>query len=149
MLAFKRLAVVVLAPVSGHASDRFGERTVTAAGFAITAMGALIIGFGGVIAGALLISCGAAVLSTAIPISAAVRDPVQRVAALARTGMARDCGAAAGTLAALGLFDAASLSITYSIGGMLLVALWIWLAAFADVTRRATATPVIARDSRR
>ena len=50
MLGFKRVAV---APVSGHAADRFGERIVTASAFMIAAIGALMVAFGGVIAGAL------------------------------------------------------------------------------------------------
>jgi MFS transporter, DHA1 family, inner membrane transport protein len=138
LLGFKRVAVVVLAPVSGHASDRFGERIVTAAGFAIAAIGALVIGCGGVIAGALLISCGAAVMTTTIPIAAAGRDPERRVAALARTAMARDAGAAAGPLAALALFDAAGAAVVYAVAGTVLVAIAAWLAGFAGVMQRAT-----------
>lgn len=139
LLAFKRVAVVVLAPVSGRVSDRLGGRTVSAAGFAIAALGALAIGFGAAIAGALVISCGAAVTTTTIPIAAAGRDPAQRVAALARTGMARDAGAAAGplaALAALALFDAAGAAVVYSVAGMLLAAIAIWLAGSAEVMQR-------------
>ncbi|HEX6086549.1 MAG TPA: hypothetical protein VF266_18615 [Thermoanaerobaculia bacterium] len=132
LLGFKRVAVVVLAPVSGHASDRFGERTVTATGFAIAALGALIIGFGGVTAGALVLSCGAAVTTTTLPIAAAGRDAGQRVAALARTGMARDAGAAAGPLAALALFEAAGAGVVYSVAGTLLAAIAIALAQKAE-----------------
>ncbi len=132
LLGFKRVAVVVLAPASGQASDRFGERTVTALGFAITAIGAWIIGFGGAIAGALLISCGAAVTTTAIQIAVAGRDPEQRVVALARTAMARDAGAAAGPLAALAFFDAASAVTVYAVAGTVLVVIAAWLAGFAE-----------------
>lgn len=139
LLGFKRVAVVVLAPVSGHAADRFGERVVTAAGFAIAAMGALMIASGGTIVGALLIGCGAAVTTTAIPIAAAVRDPEQRVAALARTGMFRDAGAVAGPLAALALFEAVGAATVYSVAGLVLVAVAIWLAGFAQVMQRTSA----------
>lgn len=132
LLGFKRVAVVVLAPLSGHASDRLGERSVTAAGFAIAAAGTLAIAFGGVIAGALLISCGSAITATTIPIAAAGRDPERRVAVFARAGMARDAGAAAGPLAALALFDAAGAAVVYSVAGMLLVAAAIRLAGSAD-----------------
>jgi MFS transporter, DHA1 family, inner membrane transport protein len=139
LLGFKRVAVVILAPVSGHASDRFGERTVTAAGFAIVALGAFIIAFGGVIAGALLLGCGAAVTTTTIPIAAAIRDPEERVAALARTAMARDAGAAAGPLAALAFFDAAGAAAVYAVAGTVLAVIAVWLAGFADVMQRTTA----------
>ena len=122
LLGFKRIAVVVLAPVGGYAADRFGERVVTAAGFAILAVGALMIGLDGVIAGAVLMSCGAAVTATTIPIAAATRDREQRTSALARSAMMRDAGAAAGSLAALALFDAAGALVIYTTAGMLAAA---------------------------
>ena len=127
LLAFKRVAVVLLAPVSGHASDRFGERTVTAAGFGIVAIGACTIGFGGATAGALLLGCGAAVTTTTIPLAAASRDPEGRVAALARSAMARDAGAAAGPLAALAFFDAAGAAVVYAVIGTALAVIAVWL----------------------
>lgn len=139
LLGFKRVAVVVLAPASGHAADRFGERIVTATGFAISAAGALMIALDGVIAGALLIGCGGAVTATAIPIAAADRDPDARLAALARSGMARDAGAAAGPLVALAFFDAAGAGAVYSAGGVLLAAVTIRLMGFVDVTQRTIA----------
>lgn len=49
--------------------------------------------------------------------------------------MARDAGAAAGPLAALALFDAASAAVVYSVAGMLLVAIAIGLAGFASAVQ--------------
>jgi len=104
LLGFKRIALVVLAPISGRASDRFGGGITSAAGFAIAAAGAFLIAFEAVIAGAVLVGCGAAVTTTSIPASTATLSGDGRVHALARLGMARDAGAAAGPLAALALF---------------------------------------------
>lgn len=106
LLAFKRIAVLLLAPAGGRASDRFGADVVTTAGFAIAAAGAVSIASGGVIAGAILISCGAAITTASIPLVVATRHSDDRLAALARAGMARDAGAAAGPLAGLALFGA-------------------------------------------
>jgi MFS transporter, DHA1 family, inner membrane transport protein len=127
LLAIKRVAVVVFAPVSGHASDRFGGHLVAAAGFGIAGIGTLLIAGGGVITGAILISCGAAATTAAIPVSIAVRDANERVAAFARAAMARDTGAAAGPLAALLSFNAAGAGVLYSTSGVLLAAMAMWL----------------------
>ena len=122
LLAFKRVAVMLLAPVGGRAADRFGGGAVTAAGLAAAATGAFCIGFGEVIAGAVLLCCGAAVTTTTIPVAVATGDPEERVSALARVAMARDAGAAAGPLVALVAFEAAGATILYSAAGLLLAA---------------------------
>lgn len=131
LLGFKRIAVVVIAPLSGHASDRFGGRLVAAAGFGIAAAGALMIAVDAVIAGAILISCGAAMTATAIPVSVATRGAEERVIAFARNAMARDAGAAAGPLVALALFDATGGIVIYAVAGLLLAAIAIRLAIVA------------------
>lgn len=130
LLGFKRIAIVVLAPLGGHAADRFGARSVTAAGFAIAAAGAFLIGFDSALAGAVLLSCGAAVATTSIPVSVAAQDAEERVRALARAGMARDAGAAAGPLLALLLFDAIGAAAIYAVAGALLVAIAMRLAMY-------------------
>lgn len=127
LLAMKRVAVVVLAPVGGRAADRFGGRVVSAAGFGIAALGALMIAFKGVIAGAVLLSCGAAVTATAIPVSIASSPAGGRLRALARSAMARDAGAAAGPLLALALFGVAGATAIYSAAGAALAAAGIFL----------------------
>lgn len=113
LLAFKRAAVLVLAPIGGHAADRFDGRNVTAAGLAITATGTTVIAAEYVIIGALVLSCGAAITTTSIPVAIVTRDPGARVSALARAAMARDAGAAAGPLIALPLFDATGPAVLY------------------------------------
>ena len=122
LLAFKRVAVVLLAPFGGHAADRFGGGIIAAIGFVVTAAGAFVIAAGHVILGAVILSCGAAVTTTSLPLFAAIDDPNARVAALARLGMARDAGAAAGPLAALLLFDALDATVIYATCGVLLAA---------------------------
>lgn len=127
LLGFKRIAVVLLAPVSGRFADRFGGRVATVTGFAIAAAGALLIASGAIIAGAILLGCGAAVTTTSIPLSAATREADQRIHTLARLGMARDLGAAAGPLVALALFDLAGATPLYSGAAvMLLASLIVW-----------------------
>jgi MFS family permease len=123
LLGFKRVAVVVLAPLGGHAADRFGGGIVTAAGLAVSAIGAFAIACDGVIAGAVLLSCGAAVTATSLPVAAAAQNVDERVHALARLGFARDAGAAAGPLVALALFDAAGAVAIYAASGVLLAVL--------------------------
>lgn len=131
LLAFKRVAVVVLAPVSGHAADRFGGRSVIACGLAIATAGTLLIAFGNIISGAILLACGAAVISTAIPSTLALLEPETRINALARNAMARDAGAAAGPLAALALFDLAGAAAIYGVAGLLLTGVR-FLSAFDE-----------------
>ncbi len=120
LLGFKRLAVVVLSPIGGHAADRFGASVVTTAGLAIAAIGAAAIGFDRVIVGAVVLSCGAALTATTIPAAAAVGHPEERVGALARVGMTRDAGAAIGPLLALAVFDEAGAAATYWMAALLL-----------------------------
>ncbi|MFL6247148.1 MAG: MFS transporter [Thermoanaerobaculia bacterium] len=122
LLALKRLAIVVLAPIGGHAADRYGAGVVTAAGFAIAAVGATAIGFDQAIAGAVLLSCGAAVTTTTIPAAAAAGRREERVGAIALNGMTRDAGAALGPLVALALFHAAGAAGTYGMTALLLSA---------------------------
>lgn len=122
LLAFKRIAVMVLAPIGGRAADRFGGGVATIAGFTIAATGAFLIACDSIIAGAVLLCCGAAVTATTIPMSAASWDRAERVQALARLGMARDAGAAAGPLVALAVFDAVGGTGVYVTAGALLAA---------------------------
>lgn len=141
LLGFKRIAVVVLAPLGGHAADRFGGSAVTAAGFAAGAIGALCIGFDHVVAGAVLLSCGAAVTTTSIPVSVATQNGEERVSAFARVAMARDAGAAAGPLAALLLFDAAGAAVLYCAAGVLMAVM------AANAGRAASLSPRAGRGS--
>ena len=113
LLAFRRIAIVVLAPIAGFAADAFGGNAVTSAGFVVSATGALSIAYGSALSGALLISCGGAVMAASIPISVSEREPAERVGALARLAIARDAGAATGPLLALLLFDRAGAASLY------------------------------------
>lgn len=138
LLGFKRVAVVVLGPMGGEAADRFGAAIVTATGLAISASGAFLIAFEHVIAGGVLLSCGAALTTTSIPVSMTAGHATERVHGLARTGMARDAGAAAGPLVALGLFDAIGAAVMYATAGALLAALAVRLAWSGLPLRAAT-----------
>jgi MFS family permease len=106
ILALKRAVVVVLGPISGRVADRFGALRTSIAGFVITAAGTILIAWGNVLAGAIVLVSGAAVSSTAIPLLANTDNESARLSSLARLGLARDVGAAAGPLIALPLFAA-------------------------------------------
>ena len=136
LLGFKRIAVVVLAPLGGHAADRFGGSAVTAAGFAAGALGALCIGFDNLLTGAVLLSCGAAMTTTSIPVSVATQNREERVSAFARVAMARDAGAAAGPLVALLLFDAAGAAVLYCAAGVLMAVTAISVGRASGGSRR-------------
>ena len=120
LLGVKRLAVVLLAPIGGHAADHFGARAVTTAGLAVAAVGAVGIGAGQTIIGAVLLSCGAAVTTTTIPAATAATHGKGRVGALAFVGMSRDAGAALGPLVALASFDVTEPAVTYWTAALLL-----------------------------
>ena len=143
LLAVKRIAVVLIAPLGGRASDRFGGVTVTAAGFLTAAAGAFFIGSDRVILGALILSCGAAVTTTSLPAAVASGDLGERIRALARLGMARDAGAAAGPLVALLLFDAVGAATIYVSAGALLLL----CSAFRPDRRYVRATTSPSRDT--
>jgi MFS transporter, DHA1 family, inner membrane transport protein len=135
LLGFKRIAVVVVAPVGGYAADRLGGRIVTAAGFVIAAVGAFFIACDDTVIGAVLLSCGAAVTTTSIPVSVAARDAERRVSALAHVGMARDAGAAAGPLVAFMLFTSVGAAGTYSAAGVLLALIGLRLSRTSAIGR--------------
>lgn len=134
LLGLKRIAVVVLAPVSGYTADRFGVRRVTAAGFGVAAFGACLIACDAVIAGAVLVSCGAVVTSTGIPMSIATSDVERRIRAFAGVGMARDGGAAAGPFVALLLFDSVGPAWMYSAAGLIFGLVGVGLVSFQGMT---------------
>lgn len=106
LLALKRVAVMVVGPVSGRAADRAGAGRAAIGGLIVTAAGALAIACGYIVGGSVILVSGAAVTSTSIPLLAASAGAGDRLSALARTGLARDAGAAAGPLVGLWLFEA-------------------------------------------
>jgi MFS family permease len=119
-LMLKRAAVVVLSPVTGRAAERFGENATTAAGTVGTAAGALLIACGSIIAGSALLVCSAAVTATSIPLTATSYDTHVRMRVLARLGLARDAGAAAGPLVAVALLGLAGTPVVYLFASLLL-----------------------------
>jgi DHA1 family inner membrane transport protein len=134
LLGAKRIAVILLAPLSGRAADRFGARGVTAAGLSIGAAGSFVIASGALIAGAIVVNCGAAVITAALPAFVSARDVDDRMSALARNAMARDAGAAVGPLAALLWLEHAGAGILYAASGGLLIAVAVFLATMREQT---------------
>ncbi|HEX6159089.1 MAG TPA: hypothetical protein VF111_02915, partial [Thermoanaerobaculia bacterium] len=122
ILALKRAVVVVLGPISGHAADRFGAPATSIAGFVITAAGTILIASSNAVAGAIVFVSGAAVAATSIPLLANGGGPSERLSSLARLGLARDAGAAAGPLVALSLFEAIGGGLLYAVATTALLA---------------------------
>jgi MFS family permease len=122
ILALKRAVVVVLGPIGGRVADRFGALRTSIAGFVITATGTILIAWGNVLAGAIVLVSGAAVSSTAIPLLANTDNERARLSSLARLGLARDVGAAAGPLIALPLFAAIGGALLYAVAAASLLA---------------------------
>ena len=114
ILAFKRAGVFVLGPIHGRLADRAGAAATSRLGLAIGATGTILISKGYVVGGAIVLICGTAATSVSIPLLASDDNPKKRLAALARLGLARDVGAAAGPLVALPLLEAIGGSLLYA-----------------------------------
>ena len=122
LIAMKRAAAIVLGPIGGSAAGRFGNEAATAAAVIAAALGAFLMGWGSIVAGAVLLICGAAVATTTIPLAVMSRDEHLRLSALARMGIARDGGAAAGPVIAMALLSIAGEAVLFGTAGILLLA---------------------------
>lgn len=119
ILAFKRVATILISPVAGRCADRFGTSTTTTAGVTLTGGGALLIAAGSAAGGSVLLICGSAIATTSIPL-AVTTDRADRMTSLARIGLARDAGAAAGPFVAMELFQVSDAATLYVAAGLIL-----------------------------
>lgn len=119
MLALKRVATIVMSPVAGRCADRFGTSATITAGVSLTGTGAFLIAAGSVVGGSALLICGTAIATTSIPL-AATMGRGDRLTSLARIGLARDAGAAAGPLVAMELFQVSGTATLYVGAGLIL-----------------------------
>ena len=126
LLAGKRVAVVLLAPIGGRLADRVGARAVTVGGVMLVGCGAALIACGVILAASLLLICGAAVTSTAIPLDATANEGHSRLTTLARLATARDAGAAAGPLLAIAVFSAIGGAILYASAALCVLGVTLW-----------------------
>jgi MFS family permease len=122
VLALKRGAAVILSPVSGRASDRFGVAAVASTGVITTAAGAFLIGMEHILTGSLIMISGAAVAAASLPVLASADHKGDRMTSLARLAFARDAGAAAGPLLALALLEVMGGPLLYVAAGSTLLA---------------------------
>ena len=99
ILAARRLGEMIVAPIVGKISDRFGVRRPLLIGALMTIAGFAAIGFGFLIAGCVAIVLARGALGTLFPAAASSFQSDQALDAMARNQTWRDIGAAVGPLA--------------------------------------------------
>ena len=96
ILAIRRLSEMVLGPLSGQISDRFGNGLPLTVMLVLCAAGFFLIGSGTLLVGCVsLVLCRGA-LGTLFPAAASKLYPEQKISSLTRNQTWRDMGAAAG-----------------------------------------------------
>ena len=96
ILAFRRLSEMILGPLSGRISDRFGNGLPLTVTLVLCATGFYLIGFGVLFMGCVLLVLCRGALGTLFPAAASKLYPEQRISSLTRNQTWRDIGAAAG-----------------------------------------------------
>ena len=96
ILAIRRLSEMILGPLSGQVSDRFGNGLPLTVTLVLCAAGFCLIGFGALFMGCVLLVLCRGVLGTLFPAAASKLYPEQRISSLTRNQTWRDIGAAAG-----------------------------------------------------
>ena len=96
ILAIRRLSEMVLAPLSGQISDRFGNALPLTVMLVLCAAGFFLIGTGVLFLGCVLLVFCRGALGTLFPAAASALYPEQRILSLTRNQTWRDIGAAAG-----------------------------------------------------
>ncbi|MDP6346614.1 MAG: hypothetical protein QF491_23995, partial [Alphaproteobacteria bacterium] len=98
IIAGRRVAEMVAAPLSGLVADRFGVRAPLVAASLLLVVGFACIGMGWLYAGALAVVTSRGALGTLIPAAVALFAEHGTLQPLARNQTWRDVGAAAGPL---------------------------------------------------
>ena len=96
ILAIRRLSEMILGPLSGQISDRFGNGLPLTVTLVLCAAGFCLIGFGALFMGCVLLVLCRGALGTLFPAAASKLYPEQRISSLTRNQTWRDIGAAAG-----------------------------------------------------
>ncbi len=96
ILAIRRLSEMVLGPLSGQISDRFGNGLPLTVMLVLCAAGFFLIGFGMLLVGCVLLVLCRGALGTLFPAAASKLYPEQKIFSLTRNQTWRDIGAAAG-----------------------------------------------------
>jgi MFS family permease len=135
LLASRRLAGMVEAPIAGHVLDRFGDRrAVTAVGVVISLAGFAVLASGhragAVVAGVLLVAIGEGALSPALTVWAGDGAPPHlRGVVMGGLATAGDLGAALGPLVAYAMVETVGLRSAYALCAGLLLSALLVLAA--------------------
>ena len=134
LLAARRLAAMVEAPLAGHFLDRFGDRRIVAAAGALVSLAGLLVlatgqGVGLVIAGVMLTSMGEGLLHPAVVVWTGDGAPSHlRGVVMGGLATAGDLGAAIGPLVAYALLETAGLRAAYGLCAALMLSALLLLA---------------------
>ena len=146
LLATRRLAGMVEAPIAGHLLDRFGDRRIVAAAGVLAILAGFVTLAGGrsvalVIAGVVLVSVGEGFSQPAVVVwTGDGAPPHLRGVVMGGLSTAGDLGAALGPLVAYALLETAGLRSAYALGAALALSALLVLALVrgaAPLTQRA------------
>ena len=140
LLAARRLAAMVEAPIAGHFLDHFGDRRIVAAAGALVSLAGLVVlatgrGIALVIAGVVLASMGEGLLHPAVVVwTGDGAPPHLRGVVMGGLATAGDLGAAIGPLVAYALLETAGLRAAYGLCAALMLSALLLLAAVRAAT---------------
>lgn len=146
LLATRRLAGMVEAPIAGHLLDRFGDRRIVAAAGVLVILAGFVTLAGGrgaafVMAGVVLVSVGEGFSQPAVVVwTGDGAPPHLRGVVMGGLSTAGDLGAALGPLVAYALLETAGLRSAYALGAALALSALVVLALVrgaAPLTQRA------------
>ena len=127
LLASRRLAGMIEAPIAGRLLDRFSDRrVVTAVGVVISLAGFALLAFGGsagaVVGGVLLVAIGEGALAPALTVWAGDGAPPHlRGVVMGGLATAGDLGAALGPVVGYAMAETVGLPSAYELCGLLLL----------------------------
>ncbi len=137
MISGRRVAEMVVAPISGHIADRFGVRAPLVISSVVLAAGLAMVGVGWLYIGALAIVLARGALGTLIPAAVALFADESVLQPLARNQTWRDVGAAAGPLSTGFVLAVTTPEMIHLLLGGIYLATLLWLMA-APAWRQST-----------
>ncbi|MCG8548180.1 MAG: MFS transporter [Alphaproteobacteria bacterium] len=138
LVAGRRIAEIVAAPLSGIVADRLGVRAPLVGAAFLLSVGLAFVGVGWLFAGALVIIVARGALGTLIPAAVALFAPGRVLQPLARNQTWRDIGAAAGPLTTGFMLDLAAPETLHLVLAFVFLASLLWLIASPDWRRPKT-----------